>query len=514
MRRPHAPGFLASDVAAAVYTIDVAATPAATPTFSPDPLGSYTSAVQVTISSATPGATIHCTTDGSGATAASPTCASPITVSVTTTIHAVASAPGHTVSAQATATYTIQGMTPQAARPTFSPAGGTYTSTQNVQISSTTPSATIHCTRDGTAATAASPTCASPIPISSTGTVLRAVATAPGFTTSPEATATYTLRVPSPTFSPPGGAYASALDVTISTAAAGAAIHCTTNGATPTAASPTCAGPIHLTTGTTTLKAIATAPGWSDSTVTSATYVIGGADLSDFDCALALSTSRQFWGHQSVGNYILYVSDGSLDALLKSLHAGVTVQNITSAGAVANLARGDWAEMEIGQNMAPRTKVDGFQAVAQTGFPDHLDVAALKFCFVDFREGTDVAAEWAYYQSVMDPIEAAYPGRVVYWTVPLTAADPATVDTDNAVREAMSAHIRAKYGPTGRVFDFADLEAHDANGNLVTDANGVRTLDLAWAGPGGDPHPGPAGVQRFARAYLHFMCNLRRAQAQ
>jgi outer membrane protein OmpA-like peptidoglycan-associated protein len=67
--------------------------PAAAPTFSPSP-GSYTGTQMVELSSATPNATIHYTTDGSEPTAASPVYTSPIPVSGNTTIRALAVAPG------------------------------------------------------------------------------------------------------------------------------------------------------------------------------------------------------------------------------------------------------------------------------------------------------------------------------------------------------------------------------------------------------------------------------------
>ena len=78
---------------------------AATPTFSPAP-GSYTSSVSVTLSDTTTGATVHCTTDGSTPTANSPAC-SKVTISATTLLQAIATAPGDKNSAVASGTYTI-----------------------------------------------------------------------------------------------------------------------------------------------------------------------------------------------------------------------------------------------------------------------------------------------------------------------------------------------------------------------------------------------------------------------
>jgi hypothetical protein len=69
--------------------------------------GTYASAQSVTISDASPGAAIYYTTDGSTPTAASTVYSSPITVSVTETIKAIAIAKGLSASAVTSATYTI-----------------------------------------------------------------------------------------------------------------------------------------------------------------------------------------------------------------------------------------------------------------------------------------------------------------------------------------------------------------------------------------------------------------------
>lgn len=76
-----------------------------------------------------------------------------------------------------------------------------------------------------------------------------------------------------PTLSPAGGSFTSALTVTISDTTAGATIYYSTDGSTPTSASPRYGGPITIAA-TTTLKAMAVASGYQDSAVVTATYTI------------------------------------------------------------------------------------------------------------------------------------------------------------------------------------------------------------------------------------------------
>jgi hypothetical protein len=180
-----------------------------------------------------------------------------------------------TNSAVASAAYTIQ---QPVATPTVSPAGGTYSESVTVTISDATSGATVHYTVDGTTPTASSPVYSGPITVTQTRTI-QAMATASGMTDSAVASATYTIQQPAatPTFSPPGGMYLMGMPVSISDATPGATIYYTTDGSTPTTSSPVYTGPIQLSSSpltTTTIKAIAVAPGSSQSSVASATYTI------------------------------------------------------------------------------------------------------------------------------------------------------------------------------------------------------------------------------------------------
>jgi hypothetical protein len=74
---------------------------AATPTFSPV-AGTYATAQTVTIASATAGAAIYYTVDGTNPTTASTAYTAPVSIAVTTTLKAIATATGYTASAVAT----------------------------------------------------------------------------------------------------------------------------------------------------------------------------------------------------------------------------------------------------------------------------------------------------------------------------------------------------------------------------------------------------------------------------
>jgi hypothetical protein len=171
---------------------------AATPTFSPA-AGTYTSTQQVVISTTTAGATIYYTTNGTTPTTGSTLYGGSISVSASQTIQAIAVASGSSNSAVASAAYIIgiNTITPAAA-PVFSPAAGTYTSTQTVSISSTTPATTIYYTTNGSTPTANSTPYSGPISVSTSQTI-QAIAVASGFSNSAVASAVYRINLPNAT---------------------------------------------------------------------------------------------------------------------------------------------------------------------------------------------------------------------------------------------------------------------------------------------------------------------------
>jgi uncharacterized repeat protein (TIGR03803 family) len=313
-------GFTDSAVTSGVYTIGL---PAAAPFFSPA-AGTYTSAQAVMITSATSGASIAYTTDGStptevGGTVTHGTLLSnggTVSMGATATLNAMAFANGFADSPVATAAYTI---TPQAAAPTFSPVAGTYTSAQTVTITSTTSGASIRYTTDGSTPTEASGTpYAGPVGISTT-TALNAIAYEAGYTDSPVTSGIYTIgtspppQVAAPVFGPAAGTFSSAQNVTITSATFGATIRYTIDGSIPTETNGMLyVGSLSISD-TTTLQAIAYEAGFTDSAVTNGLYTIPQAAAPVFSPLAGVYSSAQTVTITTTtsGASIRYTTDGS-----------------------------------------------------------------------------------------------------------------------------------------------------------------------------------------------------------
>lgn len=154
--------------------------------------GTYSSEQTVIISSATEGATIRYTLDGSDPTSNSTVYTSPIKVNYNTTIKAYASKQGLIDSRVFGATYKFA----PTAEPCFNLSSGTYSSAQTVSINCATEGAVIRYTTDGSAPSINSPIYSNPITISS-NTTIKAYAYKGCHLDSNIVTAVYSINIPS-----------------------------------------------------------------------------------------------------------------------------------------------------------------------------------------------------------------------------------------------------------------------------------------------------------------------------
>ena len=327
-------GMADSTVSSAVYTIAVAA-----PTFSPA-AGTYSTTQSVAISSTTSGASIRYTTNGSAPSETAGTLyTTPVAVSVNTTIKAIAYKTGMADSAVSSAAYSIA-----VAAPTFSPGTGTYGSTQNVTIGSTTSGASIRYTTNGSAPSETAGTLYStPVAVSTT-TTIKAIAYKTGMADSTVSSAMYTILTPAatPTFTPAGGNYSSAQTIKIATTTSGASINYTTNGATPTETVGTPYTSPFLLTQTATVQAIAYKTGMADSAVGSVTYTITSPDFT-----LGAIPSQQQVAQGGTASFTITTTAVNGFSQSVALSAGTPPSGVTIAFSPSAIAGAGGAAMNV-----------------------------------------------------------------------------------------------------------------------------------------------------------------------
>jgi hypothetical protein len=142
-----------------------------------------------------------------------------------------------------------------------------------------------------------------------------------------------------------------------------------------------------------------------------------------------------------------------------------------------------------------KAKFDQFEDCISKGwhFPK-VDVVMNKLCYID------QFASFKYYVHSMTNLEAGFPETVfVYMTMPLTTAE----DGDNGLRNGFNERVRAWTKENGRVlFDIADIEAHDSNGQACTFVRKNKTCQKLcgeYTGDGG--HLNETGRQLVAKGF-------------
>jgi hypothetical protein len=154
----------------------------------------------------------------------------------------------------------------------------------------------------------------------------------------------------------------------------------------------------------------------SDSSKQEGNPMIGESIRKDLE---VVAGRKVLFGHQSVGANII--------AGLKDLvhQAGGPELNFVSIKDTSFPKGPYFADAYVGKNSEPTTKCDAFVRLVGDMSRDRPDVALMKFCFVDIREGTNVDELFAYYQHAIADLKLTSPGvTIVHVTVPLIQSEP------------------------------------------------------------------------------------------
>jgi hypothetical protein len=170
----------------------------------------------------------------------------------------------------------------------------------------------------------------------------------------------------------------------------------------------------------------------------------------------------------------------------------------------------------IGENENPLLKIRDFDATVRASMGRRVDVAMMKFCYVDIRVGTDIDALFATYRDTMAALERDFPDvAFVKATVPLTT-EPAFLaglkarlggggrfgPAENVARERLNTLIRHEYAGD-HLFDLAAIESTAPDGTRVSGRHGGQQYFALHPGYSADlGHLAAAGSRRAATAWL------------
>ncbi|MDW8310499.1 MAG: chitobiase/beta-hexosaminidase C-terminal domain-containing protein, partial [Verrucomicrobiales bacterium] len=229
-------GYLDSEIVSAEFQLS-----AANPVISPNGATSN-NPVTVTLASATEGAKIYWTIDGSAPTTSSTLYTVPFILAQNGMLRARAFRDGFEVSEIVSADFNLS-----VGDPTIRPSGATSNNAVTVTLGTVTDGARLYWTIDGSEPTPASTLYTGPFSLAQTGT-LRVKGFRDGFLPSATVSATFDLSVAQPVVTPASGRYINSTTVNISTTTDGAELRYTLDGSEPGPTSALYAGPFAVST--------------------------------------------------------------------------------------------------------------------------------------------------------------------------------------------------------------------------------------------------------------------------
>lgn len=228
---------------------------------------------------------------------------------------------------------------------------------------------------------------------------------------------------------------------------------------------------------------------------------------------------KTFFAHQSVGANILT----GIDESARQGRTDVCVLDLTRARQSCPIHPLLIIHERIGVNREPLTKIAAFHALLNAKHRPEIDVALLKFCYVDL--GTQAEAEilWKHYEAAIEQLSTDQPGvRLVHCTVPLRSLPEGPYAwlrrafghrhpdiAANRARDWFNRQLRARFGGGHDLFDLAAVQSRRRDGRpceLVDDGIRVPSLAREWTYDGG--HLNERGRTIAAAAFLEFLQTL------
>lgn len=235
---------------------------------------------------------------------------------------------------------------------------------------------------------------------------------------------------------------------------------------------------------------------------------------------------RTFFAHQSVGADIL----AGIEQLARD---GTCVARVLDAARARDNSGPDLTHSlviiheRIGANREPLTKIAAFRSALDAKSRPEIDVALLKFCYVDITTQAEAEALWRHYERAIEELSTVHPEvQLVHCTVPLRSLPhgpyawlrltlrrslgpqhPAIAA--NRARDWFNRHLRERFGGGHRLFDLAALQSRRADGKpceLIDAGARVPSLAREWTYDGG--HLNDRGRTMAAGAFIEFLQTL------
>ena len=245
-------------------------------------------------------------------------------------------------------------------------------------------------------------------------------------------------------------------------------------------------------------------------------------DLNIQESLKKVAGQRIYFGHQSVGYNIL---DGLKGIAQMNPQAHLNIIEVNDPAKLDGEPA--FVHSTVGHNTDPISKLDDFSKFLDHGIGTKVDIAFVKFCFVDITQGADVQKVFNSYKEVHKRLKERYPNiTFVHVTVPLTSKQtdvmtmakntikkiigrPVPSYEDNIPRNQFNDLLTKEYEGKEPIFDLADIESTLPDGKRVVNYKDGKTfysLAPEYTVDGG--HLNEKGRAIVARKLIQFLAGL------
>lgn len=249
---------------------------------------------------------------------------------------------------------------------------------------------------------------------------------------------------------------------------------------------------------------------------TTAATSSAGNDIKLHDDIDRISTKRIFFGHQSVGFDLLK----GIKQLATTVDIPIKIVKVETASGIKSATI---SHMFLPENGKPLLKLKKFEEALEAN-NTNIDIALMKFCFIDFNETTDAKTLFDHYQSTINKLKVKHPEiTFVHITTPLHIVEgglkaklkywmgiaPLYGTFENLHREEYNNLLRQAYQGHEPFFDIAHFESLSPEGKVTSvswKGNVIPVMTPEYSTDGG--HLNNKGNLKATREFISVLASI------